>query len=215
MFRMRRIWYGDGTKPSAPGLREILYDKRIPSQPYAEYDRLNVTYVLGPDGKPWATPFKKADVAQVFGIPLPHQMPEPRPGTTYDQRGNVVDLIRGINTGQAALVRRPEASDIEANDDAVKKAEAKKYTPGGGYSRRPWRNFGRRGFRRFGGGGWGGGGGGGGFGPQFRDLRALPGGTSARIDDVQNINVNNPIIRRADVRRERITSERGRLKQWQ
>ena len=216
-FRMRRIWYGDSTNPSAPGLREILYDKKIPSKPYAEYDQLNVTYTLGPDGKPWATPFQRANVAQVLGIPMPHTMPRPAPGTTYDQRGNVVDLVRGINTGLAAIVPRPVATDIEANDDAVEKAEAKKYTPGGsGYTRRPWRNFGRRRFGGFGGFGGGGGGfGGGGFGPQFRDLRALPGGVSARVDDVQNINVNNPIIRRADVRRERITSERGRLKQWQ
>jgi hypothetical protein len=108
------------------------------------------------------------------------------------------------------------ASDIKENDDAVKKAEAKEYKAGGktGYTRRPWRNFGRRRFGGFGGGGFGGGGGGGGR-PFFVSLRALPEGTSARADDIPMINTSNPIIRRADVRRERITSERGRLKQWQ
>jgi hypothetical protein len=211
-FRMRRIWYGDGTKPGAPGLREILYDKRIPSKPYAEYEQLNTTYVMGPDGKPWATPFSKTNVWQAFGIPIPHMMPDPATGTTYDQRGNVVDLIRGINTGLAAIVPRPVASDIKANDDAVKKAEAKKYAADGKkYTRYPFRRFGRRGFGGGGGGGFGGGGG----SPFFQKMMPIPQGTSARIDDLQAINTSNPIIRRADVRRERITSERGRLKQWQ
>ena len=34
-------------------------------------------------------------------------------------------------------------------------------------------------------------------------------------DDLYSINTSNPIIRRATIRRERFSSERGRLNQWQ
>jgi hypothetical protein len=206
-FRMRRIWYGDSTRPNEPGLRELLYDKRIPSKPYVEYDQLNVTYVLGPDGKPWATPFSKQNVMQVIGVPMPSTMAQTIPGvTSRDQRGNTIDLIRGINTGQAALQPRPIADDIEANDDAVTKAEAKSYTPGGGY--KAWSKFPRR---SYGSGGYGGSS----YGPNFQRMQPLPSGTAPRTDGIPMINTNTPYVRRASVHRERITSERGRLKQWQ
>ncbi|MGV0950007.1 MAG: hypothetical protein ACOYB3_04995, partial [Azonexus sp.] len=206
MYRMRRIWYGDSTNPSAPGLREILYDKRIPSEPYIEYDQLNVTYVLGPDGKPWATPFQRMKVLGALGLPVPHTMAPTIPGqTTLDERGNVVDLVNGINTGLAAIQPRPiqPAEDAEIKDPAVTAAEKKPYTIGGGRWRR---------------GGYGGGGGGYGgnyYGPNFQRMDRLPYGDSPRITTPPMINTSNPIIRRADVRRERISSERGRLKQWQ
>jgi hypothetical protein len=202
MYRMRRIWYGDSTDPSSPGLREILYDKRIPNKPYIEYDQLNVTYVLGPDGKPWATPFTKTSIMQAMGVPLPHTMAKTIPGVTkLDARGNVIDLVNGINTGQAALQPRPiQPEEDEPKDDPVKAAESKSYTPGGGYRR---------------GGGGGGGYGGSSYGPNFQRMDRLPYGTSPRQNGVGMINTSNPIIRRSDVRRERISSERGRLKQWQ
>ena len=206
MYRMRRIWFGDATNPGAPGLREILYDKRISDKTYVEYDQLNVTYVLGPDGKPWATPFSKATVLQSFGIPVPHTMERPKPGMGLDARGNSVDLVRGINTGQAALSPRPVAVDIEANDSAVEKAQAKSYSPGGNSG--GYRSYGRRGY---GGGGYSSGG----YGPGFQKMWNLPYGTSARVDGLAMINTATPNIRRSNVRRERISSERGRLKQWQ
>lgn len=206
MYRMRRIWYGDSTDPSSPGLREILYDKRIPSKPYVEYDQLNVTYVLGPDGKPWATPFTKASIMQAMGIPVPHMMAKTIPGVTkLDARGNVIDLVNGINTGLAAIQPRPiQPEEVEIKDDAVKAAEKKSYIPGGG------RGYGRRGY-----GGGGGGYGGSSYGPNFQRMDRLPFGTTPRLNGVGMINTSNPIIRRSDVRRERISSERGRLKQWQ
>ena len=148
----------------------------------------------------------------MLGVPVPAQTAETIPGVTrLDERGNVVDLLRGINTGLAALQPRPIEPEEkrEPNDDAVTKAESKTYTPGGG----GYRRFGRR----YGGGGGRGGGGYGSssFGPRFERMPFLPTGTSPRIDGVPMINTSNPIIRRADVRRERIQSERGRLKQWQ
>ena len=52
------------------------------------------------------------------------------------------------------------------------------------------------------------------------------GGSSIRINtperqqvpyanDIDNINMTNPILRRASIRRERIDSQKGRLKPWQ
>jgi len=203
MYRMRRIWYGDSTNPSAPGLREILYDKKIPSEPYLEYDQLNVTYVLGPDGKPWATPFQRQKVLQAMGIPVPHTIAPTIEGqTTLDERGNVVDLVNGINTGLAAIQPRPIQPEEpeEKKDKAVDAAEKKTYTIGGG---------------RWGRGSYGGGGYSSSYGPNFQRMDRLPYGDTARINTPPMINTSNPIIRRADVRRERISSERGRLKQWQ
>ena len=63
-------------------------------------------------------------------------------------------------------------------------------------------------------GGGGGGGGGGGY-PYYVRLYALPGGQVPYGNDIPDIYTSNPLIRRADVRRERIWSDRGRLKQWQ
>jgi hypothetical protein len=199
MYRARRFWYGEGTNP---GLREIIYDKRIPSKSVATYNQLNVTYAIGPDGKPWATPFQKTDVLQAAGIPLPYQMTSPGPGQRLDARGNVVDEVLGINTGISSVVRIPELADVEPNDKAVEKAESKTYTSGGG------------GFGGYG--GYSGGGYSSGYGsPYFQRMLPLPGGTSPRLNSLPMINTSNPIIRRANIRRERITSERGRLKQWQ
>jgi hypothetical protein len=100
------------------------------------------------------------------------------------------------------------AIDIEANDDAVEKAQAKTYTPGG--------NAG--GYRSYGRGGYGGYGGysGSSYGPRFERMWNLPrGNTTPQVDLGGMINTSNPLIRRSNVRRERISSERGRLKQWQ
>jgi hypothetical protein len=78
------------------------------------------------------------------------------------------------------------------------------------------------GFRRYGGySRYGGGGysrsGGSGFVPNsyITRMNFFSGVGSARVDNMPMINTNTPLIRRADVRRERVSSERGRLKQWQ
>ena len=72
------------------------------------------------------------------------------------------------------------------------------------------------GYRSYGGYG-GGGGGGGSYAPNvyFTKMNPLPGSISTYGNATPFINTSNPIIRRADVRRERVWSERGRLKQWQ
>ena len=49
----------------------------------------------------------------------------------------------------------------------------------------------------------------------FNPMRAFPSARAPFANDVPFINTTNPLIRRGDVRRERVWSERGRLKQWQ
>jgi hypothetical protein len=199
-YRARRLWYGDNTNPDVPGLREIIYSRDIPKENDLVYNQLNMTYAIGPDGKPWATPFPKMGLIQALGVPIPTEMLTPGPGLRLDQQGRIIDLTTGeqsINTGLSGLEKVVELNDIEYNDDAFEKGAAKNSGKSSGGSRRR---------------GYSGGGGGGGYTPQ---MRALPGGAAARFDGIQMINSNNPIIRRADVYRQRIWSERGRLKQWQ
>ena len=80
------------------------------------------------------------------------------------------------------------------------------------YGRRGgWKNYGRRGgWRSYGRRGGGGGGGG-----SFTRLQAPERQQVPYSNDVDNISVSNPIIRRATIRRERIDSQKGRLNQWQ
>jgi hypothetical protein len=204
-YRMRRYWYGDNSDPSSVGLRELLYSDKIPEKGGADYNQLNVTYVIGPDGKPWATPFQRQTLLQAAGIPMPSRIAPTAPGTRLDQRGNVVDEMLGINTGLAAVVpvQLPEPKEKEKDDLPDGKDKTPTKTP---YGRRGY--YGRRG---------GGGGGGGGYisTPDFIRMIPLPEGQAPRIDDTPMINTNSPYIRRARIDRMRINSERGRLKQWQ
>lgn len=204
-FRMRRFWYGDSTNPDWPGLRELLYSNDIPRADTQRYDQLNVTYAIGPDGKPWATPFTRQSVWGAI-LPVAQKAPEVGPGMGRDQtRGKDVDLTLGINTGLHGLIRQQE-EPLEPDDKPMEKSAAKEYTPTTkGVPRKPFKRFGS--------------GGGGGYTnnarPYFQRMQALPRGQAPQIDGIRQINVNTPYIRRATVREERISSERGRLKQWQ
>jgi hypothetical protein len=129
-----------------------------------------------------------------------------------------------MNTGLRALELMDESAyiptDVEIGksiEAAIKEAMANDdgYAPfaksAGGSG---WRNFGGYGgYGRRGGGGYGGYSGGG--YSQFQRMYALPGSTTPYSNDISFINTSNPLIRRGDVRRERVWSERGRLKQWQ
>ena len=80
-----------------------------------------------------------------------------------------------------------------------------------------WRNFGRRsGWRNFGRRSYGKRrGGGGGSSGQFTRLQAPQDNQVPYTNSAQNVNADNPIIRRATIRRERSDSDKGRLKPWQ
>jgi hypothetical protein len=192
-YAAKRVWYGDETS-DVPGLRDFVWNKEIPWTNRASYNQLNVTYTIGPDGKPWATPFQKQTLMQAFGIPLPHVTPQPGPGTHLDELGNVVDDVLGINTGLAAVVREPEVAGEEPKDLFQKSA-------GGATGTGPRLS---RGYS-----------GGSSYGPPFQRMDRLPSAGTIRSDDVPFLNINNPYIRRAQVDTERVYSERGRLKQWQ
>ena len=200
-WRADRFYWGD-TANGWVGLRELLYSNKIPSSGSVEYLQQNVGYVIGPDGMPWATPFEKSNLlGSVF--PVPRQMVDPGPGLSLDSRGNVVDLVHDINTGLAGLLQKPTtAAKIKANDDILDEVKKKDFGDS-----TPYKKFGRRGY--------GGYGGGGGY-SNFSRMYALPKAfASPRPDDIPFINVNTPYVRRARVNMERITADRGRLKQWQ
>jgi hypothetical protein len=193
----RRFWYGDPANPQIPGLRDIIQSQDIPINNRVTYNQLNVMYAIGPDGRPWATPFERTNVAQAFGIPIPHRVELPGPGTHLDNLGNVVDDVLGINTGLSAIVRQPNPPvEIE---DPFKSGKVNSGSAGSG-------NGGSR---------WGSGSGGSSYFPPFIRMDDLPYGTSARYGGIPMVNTSNPYIRRANVQRERVFGERGRLKQWQ
>lgn len=224
-WRMRRIVFGTGTEEGTPKLTDLIYTDQIPYSPVQRYNQLNTTYMIGPNGLPVATGFERDGWLGAAGLkPLQKFVPYSGPGLRLDGRGNVVDEVAQINTGMRSLERRPATWEIPSIEeitkdglDAVKRAiESLDISPSsptrpnynGGVG---WRNFGRR----YGGGGGGGGGRSYGSGAYFQKLYALPGGIAPYSNSIPFINVSNPIIRRADVRRERVWSERGRLKQWQ
>jgi hypothetical protein len=214
-YRKRRLWFGDMSTGQV-GLRQLVYSTELPSLPFTEYTQLNVTYAVGPDGKMWATPFTRANMLGALGIPIPHSMERLADGTRYDTRGNVVNEITGTNTGLKAVVPALVHEQLEPDDSELKESKDPKKTTSswGGYG--GYGGYSRRGY-----GGYGGGGGGGYSSdyksPMFTDriLRAIRAGYGPQMDGSYAPNFDNPLIRRADVRRERVTSERGRLKQWQ
>jgi hypothetical protein len=201
--RFYRLWYG---QDGGPGIRDLLWSKEISSSQTVEYQQLNTTYIMGPDGKPWATGFTRTKLLGALGLaPLqkPHVPQGDRMGT--DARGNSVDYIMGMNLGLRALTpidEQPpgEADDLESAMKSSYKPSGTKKGYSGGYSRR----------------GYGGGGGyySGGY-ANFTRMYPLPGMRTPYGNDIPFINTSNPLLRRADIRRERVWSERGRLKQWQ
>ncbi len=202
-YRMRRIMYGDSTDPEAPGLKSILYSDKIPYSGTARYNQLNMTYMIGPDGKPWATPFGRASIASAFGIPVPQRPVPAGPGMHKDERGNLVDDVLGINLGVMGLERQLEEPPDPTDTSSQDKAAAKTYTPQVSKDYTPFKRFAS-------------GGGYSSYGPNFSRMPYLPEvRQSPRPDDIPFINTNTPFVRRARVNTERITSDRGRLKPWQ
>jgi hypothetical protein len=225
--RMKRLWYGPTSDPSVQGLGDILFSKNISYQPMATYNQLNTTYVMGPDGRPWATGITRGNLMTALGIQPVKRLytseqgfPGQKGSTGTDSRLNTTDYINRINTGMRALElvddSRYTPTDVEIGksiEDAIKEAAKQQYTP---YT--PYQNKGTSGYSRSGYGhrSYGGGGGYASRGyPNYNKMYAPPHAIAPYGDSIPFINTTNPIIRRADVRRERVWSERGRLKQWQ
>lgn len=230
----KKEFYGQGfDEPEALGLADILWTSdAIPRYQNQKYMQLNTTYVTGPNGRPVATGLTR-NVLSAFGLDIV-------PGQTYhdgttgnlgvDQLLNSVDAARGVNLGMRGLTKvdetwyTPTAEEIGASiDDALARIGEQLESITDALGQEPygygsgWRNYGRRGgySRRGGGGGYGG-----------SSYVADWGGDDQRLntprridtpysDDLYSINTSSPIIRRATIRRERFSSQRGRLNQWQ
>ena len=210
--RAKKVWYGsdDG---SVPGIADILFDKDlIPYDKTTEYQQLNTTYILGPDGKPWATGFKRSTLAGALGFgPLTKSWTSGDTNLSVDSSGNTVDPVMGVNLGMRAMKRVDDSinvpTDKEIGDAIVEAIENLDLKSGfGGY------------------GGYGGGGGSYAQRPypvNAPDVRWLNLNTrELRLrnpypNDIYAITTESVNLRRFDIRRERISSERGRLNQWQ
>lgn len=226
-FRMYRIW---GDRQDGGGLGSLLWSKEIGWNSSLEYNQLNTTYVTGPGGMPVATGFTRGGWTAGLGIIPTWQWGADVHGGTknmgsgalsQDSVLNVQDLAVGINLGARALEpvnrdnRIPGDEEIlKAIEDVKKAIDEKQFETSSPYNKTTRGGSGFGSFSRYGGysGGYGGGGGGSVY---YSKLYALPGNMTPYGNTVPFINTSNPIIRRADVRRERVTSERGRLNQWQ
>ena len=213
MKRVNRLWYGPTEDPSIPGIKDFLWSDQISYDKTITYKQLNTTYVQGPDGRPWATGFRRDNLFNFTGIlPLNAAFISEQGGMDVDTRMNSTDVINGINTGLRSLERVDKSSyiptDKEIGDSIVKALEELGSSTGTPFTPYKTNSAGS-------GGGYGGGSYGGGGSPFYSKMFAPPGGTTTYVDPLPTINTSNPYLRRASVRRERVWSEKGRLKQWQ
>lgn len=229
--RANTLWWGDKQRPdSFVPLSEIVWSDQISYQPMAEYRQLNTTYVMGPDGRPWATGISR-DLASVAAsatglLPVLGFNSGTFGGMNTDSRLDSVDMISEINTGMRALER---VHDSWSYSEPLEQegAGVRGYYPFSNY-RQFGRGYGRGGgYRRRGGYG---GRGGGGYAPKAtfswldrwyaptahlpKEIRTFAAKTP-NVFSRANINSGNPTIRRLSRRRERVQSQRGRLKPWQ
>lgn len=220
--RARRIWYGNTFEdPNATGLKQLLWSEEIPWNTKVTYNQLNVTFMMGPDGKPWATPFTRSNLLQAVGIPIPARAWQSRAGLTKDMLGNTVDSAYNLNTGLKGLERVEDNGELPVPDDDPA-AFSKAFAPTEAFSGKAsgsgsgWRDFGSRGYTPYKRRSYGSSGGYSSSGyPNFSKMYALPNVNTPYGNNIPFINTSNPILRRADIRRERVWSERGRLNQWQ
>lgn len=214
-YRAGRVWYGNG---AAPGMSQILWDKNIiPYSQVQEFQQLNTTNIVGPDGNVWATGFSRAKLLGAMGLaPLQGMHTEEDTHSDQDNRMNVSAF--GVNnTGMRSL--RPVNDSLDTPTDAEI----------GDAITRAIEDLNNRSF----GSGFGGGGGFGGFGGGGGSYAQRPVNFYPDVARWTNRNYNPFVIKvpfandvysvrtddvRTDlslIRRERISSERSRLTQWQ
>jgi hypothetical protein len=222
LYRAKAVWNGpsDG---SSNGIADILWSDSIPYSKTVGYQQLNTTYITGPDGMPWATGFGRGKLMAALGL-APFQSANLDSNVGVDGRLNSADRVVGINTGQRGLNRFETSLEIPTDAeigqsivDAIEKANDSSYSQGFG------------GYGGFGGGfgGFGGGGGGGRgyatkpsntnyFPPRWNNLNYNP--ITLRVpyaNDAYSIRTDDVRTDLSLIRRERISSERSRLTQWQ
>ena len=199
---------------------DISYDDTL------KFYQHNTTYVMGPGGKPMATGWTRDGLFGALGLkPINSQIVQEQGMQGVDNRLNVTYLgagMGGINTGLRAVElidkSRYVPTDVEigkAIEEAIKEAAQLRLHPVHPVLlrlrrrlhavqavrlerlRRRRRILLRDGYAN------------------FSRMYALPHTRAPYGYSIPFINTSNPIIRRADIRRERVWSERGRLKQWQ
>jgi hypothetical protein len=173
---------------------------------------------------PWATGVGRNTLMNFWG-----QAPLQRFNTVgdggnlgVDDRLNATDATANLNTGMRNLERvdrtfaNPTDEDIlKAVEKGFKDLEAAVREPGwserGGSGKYTPYSRSSGGYSRGGGGGYSSGGGGG----YAYKLNGPERNNPTYDSNEPFIRVDNPIIRRASIRRERFSSTRGRLNQWQ
>lgn len=203
--RARRIWFGrDPDNPDTKGLRDIVYSDMVPSKQTARYNQLNTTFIMGPDGKPYATGIRRDSWLEALGVNFVGTglIRNTDGGMGVDERFNSTDEISNVNTGLRALERN-KGEKIEPNDAVIEKALAKTYPANSGTSSGGYKKGSGGGYSSYG------------SNAYFTRMNPFEGQRAVYGNSIPFLNTSNPIIRRADVRRERVWSERGRLKQWQ
>jgi uncharacterized membrane protein YgcG len=221
------VYYGR-TNPYAKSLFDVIWSKgefegAISYSPVNTYRQLNTTYVMGPDGMPWATGVGRNTLLNFWGqAPLQRYNAVGDGGNLgTDDRLNSTDTTAQLNTGMRNLERvddtwaNPTDEDIlKAIEKGFKDLEAAVREPGwsdNGYSKGgSGGGYSRGGYSR-GGGGYSSGGGGG----YAYKLNGPERNNAIYGHNDPYVRVDNPIIRRASIRRERFSSNRGRLNQWQ
>ena len=219
--RMQSLWFGPYEDPTIPGLKDYLWSDQIPYSATVVYNQLNTTYIKGPDGNMWATGVPRAKLMGALGL-APLQRFYTNEKLNVDDRLNNTDEVFNLNTGMRGLERTHESWAIPTDEQLAAKLTEdledilnKNFSDltdalnsGNGwknYGRGGWRNYGRRSY-------------GSGYGSGYTSFTrtntpprvSTPYANDIRSDGLQNVN-----IRRANIRRERFQSQRGRLKEWQ
>ena len=221
LARANKLWWGDPQQPNAfVPFNQIVWSDQISYDPSIEYRQLNTTYVIGPDGRPWATGISR-DVASAMAnmagvLPWQGYRSGSFGGMNTDALFNSVDPIAELNTGMRSLERIDESWSVSQPLD--QRGGSQPYYPYSGYRSGGYGGYG------------GGGGGGGGYAPRasfgwidnwYEPKAYLPHETrvykapTPSVFSNANIQAQNPQVRRLQRRRERVQSQRGRLKPWQ
>ena len=210
--RAKLIGYGPYNDSSVPGLFDLIWSDQISYTKNNRYYQLNTTYVTGPDGKPWATAVQRNTFLGAFGFLTPFYNEGSGRGLPTDDVLNAVDYGSNLNTGLRGLEKADESWIIptpeeigESIEKAIEKLGNKNFTQSPTYDQ--YSGYGRRGY--------GGGGGGGRNYAQNPLMPFLNGMKAPYLDSIPQMYINNINPRREDIRRERFSSERGRLNQWQ
>ena len=214
------MWLGQNDYANVQGLRSIVYSKQIPEKATVTYNQLNTTYIQGPDGQMWATGIARDTLMDVLGLKPIKRFLTGNNQLGVDERLNNTDAVFNLNTGMRGLKRQEESYHVKTDEellkesmDALKEFLKKNFDDIKGNSWVDWsKGYGNPRYRSRGYSRGGGGGGGGGYAPRVDIGGAI---REPYYKDVRVADAGNVSIRRANLKRERFSSDRGRLKPWQ